>query len=210
LIKLTGKTTDLKGDFMETQWSKLFGFFFVFTGIILICVVFGGYSSLYRSEGRIESSKEFLLDACQKRLDLVPKLLTILQGSEDKATLGNFKNTEKMVKAIMGSEALQQSPLDKEATLKLETSQSALTKELAAIFQKLDQSAGKGNKKELYDAQDQLSFAKVRYNREVMYFETRTKIFPGFIIAKIFGFDKSKYYELSDNSFLDAKNSFGK
>ena len=50
---------------------------------------------------------------------------------------------------------------------------------------------------------------KVKYNTEVRYFNRRTKIFPGFLIARLFGFDKSKYFEVSKDLFLGADKTFG-
>ena len=69
---------------MGKQWLQFVWFSLILVGIILTSVVFGGYSSLNRSEGRIEITKELLLDACQSRLDLLPQLLDYLQESEQK------------------------------------------------------------------------------------------------------------------------------
>lgn len=201
---------------MGVQWLKFLGFSSILVGIILICVIFGGYSSLHRSEGRIESSKELLLETCQKRLGLIPKLLAILQEDEYRETIGKLNKTEEIAKTVLDRLVLLKSPLSESITLELETTQNALTKELANVFLKREQSAIKYNKeefnvikKEFFASQNKLSIAKSRYNTEVKYFETRTKIFPGFIIAKLFGFNELKYYELSDDSFLEAESSFG-
>jgi len=201
---------------MGTQWLKFLAFSSILVGIIFICVIFGGYSSLHRSEGRIESTKELFLETCQKRLVLIPKLLTILQENEDREMLGKLNTAEEIAKTVLERVALLKSPLSESITLELETTQNALTKELANVFLKQEQSASKYNKekfnvvkKEFFAFQNKLSIAKSRYNTEVRYFETRTKIFPGFIIAKLFGFNELKYYELSDDSFLEAESSFG-
>ncbi|MCD4743052.1 MAG: LemA family protein [Desulfobacteraceae bacterium] len=201
---------------MGKQWLQFFWFSLVLTAIILFSVVFGGYSSLHRSEGRIETTKVLFLNACQSKLDLLPQLLDSIKESEHKEILVKLKKTSKEAVAVLEHAISQESPLDRTITLRLETSQEALTKELAKLFAKLDQSQNKGNtdsyktiKKQLFAAQDKVFYEKTRYNTEVLYFNSRTKIFPGFLIAKIFGFDKSKYFELSKDLLLGADRTFG-
>lgn len=201
---------------MSKQWLQFFGFSLVLIAIILFSVVFGGYSSLHRSEGRIEITKGFFLNACQSKLDLLPQLFDSIKESEHKEILVKLKKTSKEAGAVLDHAVSQESPLDRAFTLKLETSQDALTKELTKLFLKLDQLKNKSNteayktiKKQLFAAQDKVFFEKTRYNTEVLYFNSRTKIFPGFLIAKIFGFNKSKYFELSKDLLLGADRTFG-
>lgn len=201
---------------MGKQWLQFLGFSLVLTAIILLSVVFGGYSSLHRSEGRIETTKVLFLNACQSELNLLPQLLDSIKESEHKEILVKLKKTSKEAAAVLDHAVSQGSPLDRTITLRLETSQEALTKELAKLFLKLDQSQNKSNteafktiKKQLFAAQDKVFYEKTRYNTEVQYFNSRTKIFPGFLIAKIFGFDKSKYFELSKDLLLGANRTFG-
>ncbi|MCK5311052.1 MAG: LemA family protein [Desulfobacteraceae bacterium] len=201
---------------MGKQLLQFLGFSLVLVVIILSSVVFGGYSSLHRSEGRIEITKELLLNACQSRLDLLPQLLDYLQESEQKEILAKLKQTGKEAGIVLRHAVSQKAPLDNALTRKLETSQVSLTKELTKAFLKLDQSKSKNNtelfkaiKQQFVSAQDKLFVEKLKYDTEVRYFNRRTKIFPGFLIAKLFGFDKSKYFELSEDSFLGADKTFG-
>ena len=69
---------------MGKQWMNFVWFSLIFVGIILTSVIAGGYSSLHRSEGRIDITKELLLKACQNKLDLLPQLLDYLQKSDPK------------------------------------------------------------------------------------------------------------------------------
>ncbi|MCK5099276.1 MAG: LemA family protein [Desulfobacteraceae bacterium] len=201
---------------MGKQWLHFFGFFSVLVVIILCSVVFGGYSSLHRSEGRIEITKDRFLNACQSKLDLLPQLLDSVQESESKETLAKLKQTSKEAGIVLHHAVSQKPPLDRVLTLKLETSQYALTKELVKLFLKLEQSKNKSDteslkaiKKQFFSAQNKVYTAKAVYNTEVVYFNRRTNIFPGFLIAKLFGFNKSEYFELSKDSFLQADRVFG-
>ena len=196
---------------MNFVWFSL-----VFVGIILTSVIFGGYSSLHRSEGRIDFTKELFLKACQSKLDLLPQLLDYLQKSEPKETHAKLELTGKEAGIVLHSAVVQKAPLNNALTLKLEASQLALTKELAEVFLKLERSKNKSNteslkaiKQQFFSSQDKLFTAKVHYNTEVRYFNRRTKIFPGFLIAELFGFNNSEYFELSNDSFLGADRTFG-
>ena len=201
---------------MGKQWMNFVWFSLILVGIILTSVIFGGYSSLHRSEGRIEITKERFLNTCQIKLDLLPQLIDSLQESEPKETLAKLKRTSGKAGIVLHHAISQKSPLDRVLTLKLESSQYALTKELAKLFLKLEQSQNKSGteslkaiKKQLFSAQDKVYTARTVYNTEVSYFNRRTKIFPGFLIAKLFGFNKSEYFELSKDSFLQADKVFG-
>lgn len=201
---------------MGKQWMNFVWFSLVFVGIILTSVIFGGYSSLHRSEGRIDITKELFFKACQNKLDLLPQLLDYLQKSEPKETYARLELTGKEAGAVLHSAVFQKAPLNNAMTLKLEASQLSLTNELAKLFLKLERSKNKSNtesfkaiKQQFFSAQDKLSTAKVQYNIEVRYFNRRTKIFPGFLIAELFGFNNSEYFELSKDSFLGADRTFG-
>ena len=201
---------------MDKQWMNFVWFSLVFVGIILTSVIGGGYSSLHRSEGRIDVTKELFLKACQSKLDLLPQLLDYLQKSEPKEKYAKLELTGKEAGIVLHSAVSQKAPLNNALTLKLEASQLSLTKQLAEVFLKLEQSKNKSNteslkaiKQQFFSTQDKVFTAKLRYNSEVGYFNRRTKIFPGFLIAKLFGFDDSEYFELSKDSFLGAERTFG-
>jgi len=197
------------------QWMNFVWFSLVFVGIILTSVIFGGYSSLHRSEGRIDITKELFLKACQNKLDLLPQLLDYLQKGESSETYARLELTGKEAGTVLHSAVSQKAPLNNVMILKIEASQLSLTKELAKLFLKLERSEKKNNtelleaiKQQFFSVQDRVFTAKVQYNIEVRYFNRRTKIFPGFLIAKLFGFNNSEYFEFSKDSFLGADRTF--
>ena len=62
--------------------------------------------------------------------------------------------------------------------------------------------------REIYTAQDTIFVVKKRYNKEVSYYNTRTRIFPGFLIAPIFGFDKLSYHPAGDDVLMPSHKIF--
>jgi len=195
---------------MNSPWLKVTALCSVIMGIVLFCMIFGGYSSFYRSQNRIENSREILANACQQRLDLLPQLSTTLAPGTDDPIIKNLKQAGKTAQNILNRVASRENPLDKRLTLKLEESQDALAKEIVTVFSTLAQTDRQLPviRERFYTAQNHLFMAKRKYNDEVNYFNTRTKAFAGVFMAKLFGFNKIDYFMLSENSLLPAASTF--
>ncbi len=199
---------------MLNPWVKIAAICSVLMGIVLFCVIFGGYSSLYRAQNRIETSKEFLTNVCQVRLNFLPQLSDTIKTSENKKIVAELHHTSENTQKILQQIISTKTPLNNALTLQLETSQQALTLHLANLLLQLDQSMDKNNnpfqaiKKQLFLAQNTLFVSKRRYNKEITYFNTRTTAFPGVLIAKLFGFNKIKYFKLSEGSLLPSDKVF--
>ncbi|MFO7749251.1 MAG: LemA family protein [Desulfobacteraceae bacterium] len=195
---------------MNSPWLKITALCSVIMGIVLFCMIFGGYSSFYRSQNRIENSRKILANACQQRLDLLPQLSATLAPGTDDPIIKNLKQAGKTAQTILNRVASREPPLDKKLTLKLEESQDALAKEIVTVFSTLDQTGRELPviQERFYTAQNHLFMAKRKYNDEVNYFKTRTKAFPGVFMAKMFGFNKIDYFMLSENSLLPAASTF--
>ena len=117
-------------------------------------------------------------------------------------------------KETLQAVTLAKTPL-KESLLKdLELSQKKLTQELKELFTQLETSLDKDVsiefntlRKQFEVLQDNLFIAKGKYDNEVNYFNARIKSFPPMLFAKMFGFNKLKYINLSKDSFLPARES---
>ena len=181
--------------------SKFLAFCCLFMGIVLFCVVFGGYTSFYRSQNRIKASQAYLTDACQQRLDFVPGLVDMARktlAQEDVQDIHKAAKTAALVLQQVSAHAL---PVEKDLITKFETSQKELTDRLK-LQHFLDL------KNQFIASQNQLFAAKKRYNDEVSYFETRKTTFPPSLFAKLFGFNKINYTDFSKTLFLPAHQIF--
>ncbi len=187
----------------------------VLMGIILFSVIAGGYSSFWRSQNRIETSTSFLTEDCQKRLNLLPELVEITKKSMAPSSLQAINQTAEKAGIILKQVISHKQPLEKNLIEEFEISQTKLTLALAQLFIHLQVSLDKDAvkqfsalRKKFHTAQDNLFVAWKRYNKEVKYFNTRTTVFPGFLIAKLFGFNKIKYTGISKEGFLPAQKIF--
>lgn len=194
---------------------KFLAFCCVFMGIVLFCVVFGGYTSFYRSQNRIQASQIFLTDACKKRQDLVPGLVemtekTLLQTEGQK--IHKAANTAGLVlEQVIASS----SPVDKDLIKEFERTQKELTDQLKRLLSQLDAAVDKKNiqhyndlKNQFIASQNQLFVAKKHYNDEVNYFKARKAAFFPSMFARLFGFNKIEYTDISRTLFLPAHETF--
>jgi LemA protein len=199
---------------MQNPLLKVFAFCSITAAIVLFCVVFGGYTSFYRSQNRIEASKSALVESCRERLLLLPELSNVMERLSPDLPPPMDQSLEK-AKALLGNVLEQKSPLDQEMTTEFERSQTGLTMQIKEIFARLkDVSEPEGMKEiealkqKFFKAQDNLYVAGDRYNYEVSYFNGRVNSFPVSLIAKLFGFHDIRYYPFSDQAFLPARKAF--
>jgi len=187
----------------------------VFFGIILFSVIFGGYSSLYRAENRARDAKIWVTVECQKQLDLIPDLISLARKTDDfnpsgpnQADLKKIEQTALKHKAILTQITSRKSPLEKELVLTFEQSQVQLSREIISLINgiKKDNKLGASQEfqtleKKFNDLEITVFYHSHQYNKEAIYFNYRKSIFPGFLIAKLFGYDEIYIYEISTELF---------
>ncbi|MBU1565303.1 MAG: LemA family protein [Proteobacteria bacterium] len=200
---------------MQNPLVKVFAFFAVLTGIILFCTIFGGYTSFYRNENRIESARTALVESCQERLALMPALITLMQKMVPGDAPESMDQTLAKTAALQKDVLQQKLPLEEQKSKDFETSETALTLQVKDMLAQLKPVADQKNmgefealKQKLHKAQDNLYMAGYKYNDEVLYFRKRLKSIPVTYIAKMFGFDKILYYPFSEQAFLPARKTF--
>ena len=183
--------------------------FLILLGIVLLSVIAGGFSSLYRAEGRVESAKVLLMDTCRERLALLPSLTTFQESKSIRSGSATWDQDIEITKQMITKLTNQKEPLGENQTKVFETLQNNIGLAIKDTLLKLDAEYSQEKnrkfelfKKDLSKNQDELFFGKQKYNYEVDYFNRRVKTFPLFIVAKLFNFDGIVYYRLSAHSFL--------
>nr|NJM02457.1 LemA family protein [Desulfobacula sp.] len=192
---------------MQSPLLKLLAPCSIAAAIVLFCIVFGGYTSFYRSQNRIEASKTALAESCRERRLLLPELSDFIERVNPDTPAPMDPSLEK-ADTILRDILLQEGPLKEETTRQFESSQTDLTlriKEILARFENVaDPKSMEGFeplKQKIYKSQDALYVAVDRYNYEVCYFNGRIKSFPVSLIAKLFGFHKIIYHPFPARPF---------
>ena len=202
---------------MPTQLSlwKFFGFCSVFMGIVLFCVIAGGYTSFSRAQNRIETSKLYLTDACKERLNLLPGLLEITKKRWPQYPAREINQTTERAKQILQYVILEKTLLEGDLMRDFEDSQTKLTVLLQALLAQSEAMPDKRYSQEFEKLKNQFNLAqnnlfvtKKRYNDEVIYYNTRKTAFFTSLFAKMFGFDGINYAEISQEPFLPAHKVF--
>lgn len=196
-------------------WFKFAGICSIVMAIVLLCVIFGGYSSLWRSQNRIRASKDLLTEACRKRQNLISKLDAFTDSSEFSQAAARLKSDARKADKILEQIILTDPLVEKDLIKALETSQTDLSSDLATLFSSLELKLPKEKlekfitlRKEFSSAQDNIFVARKYFNKEVAYFNNRTAVFPVFLIARLFGFDEIKYTGISEDVFLSGEKTF--
>lgn len=198
---------------MKNPWVTFTGICTVVVAIVVFCVVLGGYSSFLRSQGRIQQSGVYLLDACRETNRLALKLMTVNEnaGKGNPAEVERLKGNITAAAKFLDSMAIGKAPIPLPILEKMALRQHEVTLGLAGSFQDNIQFNSKEEVNQytalirhIHAAQDNLFVVKKRYNSEVAYFHSRTTVFPGFLIARLFGFDAVVYHLLPADKFLPA------
>ncbi len=189
---------------MEKSWLPLAGLCSVVFGIILFSIIFGGYSSLIRAQKRINSAKSFMIDECEKRFDLLSDLAAMAKGTALQDLPVKIQKPDKKASLILTQINSIKTPVKKELIEEFEHSQTRLTQDINVLITefKKNPSITASNKfsvlqKNAEQIQNTILYACSRYNKEVRYFNKRKKMFPGFLIAKLFELDKFYFYEIA-------------
>lgn len=199
----------------------------VFLGIILFSVVFGGYSSLYRAQNRARDAKIMVTVECQKQLDLLPDLITMVRKTDsfnridpnnsnqarlDQARLDQLEQANLKTKKILTRINSVTTPLEKELISAFERSQVQLSQEIIGLVIGLNEEKKQKGGKALINLEKKFNaleitvfYRSTEYNKEARYFNTRKSIFPGFLIAKLFKLEKLHIYEINTDLFKPEK-----
>jgi LemA protein len=199
---------------MQNSSLSAFAFASIAAAIVLFCVIFGGYTSFYRSQNRIEDSKTALVESCRERMLLLPALSAFLERVSPGMQPAMNQSLEQANVLLM--DVIQQKhPLEEKMTKEFESSQTVLTMQIKEIFVRLKDVSEPKSMKEIealkqkfFKAQDNLYMAGDQYNYEVSYYNGRVRSFPVSLIAKLFGFHEIIYYPFSDQAFLPSRKAF--
>ena len=162
--------------------------------VILVVLVAGAYNGLVSSRNRVKDQWSQIDVQLKKRADLIPNIVETVKGyaKHEKETL------EDVVKA--------RNALNTASTVEDEINANnqitgALNK-LFALSEAYPELKANENfmslQKDLKDIEDKISYARQFYNDSVMTYNNKVQMFPTNIIANIFNFKESKFFEIEN------------
>jgi len=188
---------------------------------IIIVALVGGllilqYNSIVSCEKIVEEAAAQIEVVCQRRLDLIPNLISTVKGyaGYERSTLEAIVRARNEAQAALDQFG-SGGGLTKENMMALAASQSQLTtglKSLWALVENYPDLKANTNflllQDQLEGTENRISIARQRYNQTVRLLNTKINVFPGNIVAVAFGFEDKAYYEAPQEAMSPVKVDF--
>jgi LemA protein len=186
--------------FMKKPWLIFAGLCTVVLAIVMICVIFGSYTSMLRSKNRVQTGKGLMITACENQLEKIPGLLSLAPGTDTAPIVSRIQDTMEQIRPLLARFQTSDTPLDPDLISLFEQAQSRLAEDLDTLARDIGTSHPRVQ--ELTDLYLNTIYAAGRYNKEVTYFHGRKKLFPGMFTAKWFHLD-DLHFPLIDITCFD-------
>ncbi len=176
--------------------------------VLVVVVIFGVYAvSVYNGfillRNRVKEAWSDIEVQMKRRYDLIPNLVETVKGyaKHESGTL------EKVIQARNMAMSAQGNVKD------VAQSENVLTGALKSLFALSENYPDlKANtnfvelQRELRDTEDKIQAARRFYNGNVLSYNTKIELFPSNIVAAMFHFEKSEFFELADGE-QEARNA---
>ncbi|MGQ9618959.1 MAG: LemA family protein [Candidatus Aminicenantia bacterium] len=165
----------------------------IILGILFLWVILI-YNSLVRLKVQIKNAWAQIDVQLKRRYDLIPNLVNAVKGymKYEQETL--TKVMEARAKAVSATKVAEKAVAEGEL--------SGVLSRLFALFENYPELKANQNvlnlQEQLTTTENQISFARQYYNDTVMRYNTKIQMFPSNIIASIFNFVPSEFFETKE------------
>lgn len=175
------------GRAIKNPWLIFAGLCSVVLAIVMVSVIFGSYTSMLRSKNRIQTGKEFMVQACMAQLEKIPALTALAPESLDAQTLSRIDDQVAQLQTLLARFHTSDAPLDPNLVTRFEDIQTRLAKDLDILTRQIGTTHPRV--REMADLYLKAIYTAKRYNNEAAYFNTRKTVFPGMFTAGWFNLD---------------------
>ncbi len=163
--------------------------------LVILWAIFA-YNSLIGMKNKVENSWSQIDVQLKRRFDLIPNLVETVKGYA-KHEREVFENVTKARTALGNAK----SPGEK---AKADNMLAGTLKTLFAVAENYPQLKANENflalQEELSGTENKIAYARQFYNDMVMQFNTSIQMFPGMIIANMFGFKAFEFFKTEDEA----------
>jgi LemA protein len=173
-------------------------FFFVLLAIIVIIIssLIGIYNSLIRLRNQVKNAWSQIDVQLKRRHDLIPNLVETAKGymKHERETLEGITKarSDAMSAQSVGDKAKAENTLS-----------GAMSKFFLVVENYPDLKANQNFlavQEELTSTENKIAFARQNYNDQVLFYNNKIQMFPSNIIAGMFAFKQSEFFELEDQA----------
>lgn len=170
------------------------GIILILAAVLLIVYLVSMYNGFIILRTRIQEALSGIDVQLKRRADLIPNLVETVKGYA-KHEKEIFENVTKARASMMNAGSLQEKA---EANNQL----SGALKSLFAVAEAYPDLKANTNfqdlQRQLEDTEDKVSFSRQFYNSNVLDFNSKVQLFPGNIIAGMFGFTIAEFFAATE------------
>lgn len=185
--------------------------------VIVVLVVgawgVGKYNSFVTGQEEVKRRWGQVENVYQRRADLIPNLVEVVKGyaKHEKETLTQVIEARSKATQVK----IDPSKLDAAAIAKFQQGQDSLSSTLSRLMVVVEQYPNLKANENFRDLQSQLegtenriTVERMEFNKAAQKFNTVIKLFPGSIVANMFGFKEAAYFQSEKGAEKAPKVSF--
>jgi LemA protein len=162
------------------------------------------YNSIIVAKMRVSESLSQIDVQLKRRIDLIPNLIETVKGYEkhEKQVFEKIAEERKQLVSAQGAEDKAKANNQLSQTLKSIFAIAENYPDLKASqnFMKLQE--------ELSDTENKIAYARQFYNSTVLDYNTKLKVFPNVLFAKMFNFKDAEFFGATEDEKKSVKVSF--
>ncbi len=165
-----------------------------------------GYNTLVSMEEGVNSAWSQVENQYQRRADLIPNLVSTVQGAADfeKSVLTEVTDARSRVGQMKLNADDLSDPQKFQMFQQAQDQLSSALSRLLVVTENYPQLKSNENflqlQSQLEGTENRISVERRRYNETVQAYNTETRTFPTLIMAKIFGFKEKEYFRSTAGS----------
>jgi LemA protein len=174
--------------------------------VLLVIVIFsslkGTYNGLVTNEEKVNESWALVQADYQRRVDLIPNLVSTVKGYAKFEQETLIKVVEQRASATKPTINIDATKLDANTFAQVEKAQSELSSSLSRLLVSVEKYPDlKANEdfkllmSQLEGTENRIKDSRRRFNESVNIYNTQLRRFPTNILAGMFGFSKKPYFE---------------
>lgn len=170
------------------------GIILILVAVLLVVYLISMYNGFILLRTRIQEALSGIDVQLKRRADLIPNLVETVKGYA-KHEKEIFENVTKARASMMSAGSLQEKA---DANNQL----TGALKSLFAVAEAYPDLKANSNfqdlQRQLEDTEDKVSFSRQFYNSNVLEFNSKVQLFPGNIIAGMFGFKVAEFFAATE------------
>lgn len=164
--------------------------------VLIIVWLVSSYNGFIRLRNKTEEAFSAMDVSLKKRYDLIPNFVETVKGYA--------KHESETLEKVIAARNMAMSSKTPEETIKNDNMLSGTLKSLFALSESYPDLKANQNflqlQEQLSRIEEEIAGSRRYYNGVVNKFNTKTEMFPGNILAGIFGFQRKPLYEVNDAS----------